>query len=144
MATATQPDPRAAIERLAQAINDHNVDAMLSVFDPDYRSEQPAHPDRGFQGVEQVRKNWSAIFNSTADFSANLRAVVVEGDTVWSEWDWSGTRTDGSRLQMRGVILNGVRDGRIMWARLYMEPVEQAGAGIDQAVATMTSGSMSR
>jgi hypothetical protein len=39
---------------------------------------------------------------------------------------------------MAGVILFGVREGRIMWGRLYMEPVEEGGEGIDEAVRGMT------
>jgi hypothetical protein len=39
---------------------------------------------------------------------------------------------------MAGVIVLGVREDRIAWARLYVEPVEQAGAGIDVAVRDMT------
>ncbi len=39
---------------------------------------------------------------------------------------------------MAGVIVFGVRDGRFAWARLYIEPVERAGAGIDAAVRAMT------
>jgi len=35
------------------------------------------------------------------------------------------------------VIVFGVRDDRLAWARLYVEPVEQAGAGIDAAVRRM-------
>jgi hypothetical protein len=37
------------------------------------------------------------------------------------------------------VIVCGVREGRIAWARPYIEPVEAAGAGIDAAVRRMTS-----
>jgi hypothetical protein len=33
----------------------------------------------------------------------------------------------------------GMRDGRVAWARLYVEPVEEAGAGIDAAVRDMTA-----
>jgi hypothetical protein len=32
----------------------------------------------------------------------------------------------------------GIREGRISWARLYMEPVEQAGQDIDEAMRTIT------
>jgi hypothetical protein len=35
---------------------------------------------------------------------------------------------------MCGVIIAGIRDDRIAWARLYMEPVEQGGADIDEMV----------
>jgi hypothetical protein len=38
---------------------------------------------------------------------------------------------------MAGVIVAGVRDGLLQWARLYVEPVEQGGAGIDAAVRRM-------
>ena len=38
---------------------------------------------------------------------------------------------------MAGVIVFGVRDGRIAWARLYVEPIERDGAGIEAAVRQM-------
>jgi hypothetical protein len=52
---------------------------------------------------------------------------------VWSEWHWSATD-----LQMAGVMIMGIREDRIAWARLYMEPVEQAGQNIDEAMRTIT------
>jgi hypothetical protein len=39
---------------------------------------------------------------------------------------------------MAGVIVAGVRDGRWASARLYVEPVEREGAGIDAAVRRMS------
>ena len=53
---------REALERLHTAMNQHDLEAFLACFDPHYRSEQPAHPIRGFGGREQVEKNWSAMF----------------------------------------------------------------------------------
>jgi hypothetical protein len=41
---------------------------------------------------------------------------------------------------MAGVIIMGVEEERIMWARLYMEPVEEDGQGIDEAMNTITEG----
>jgi hypothetical protein len=38
---------------------------------------------------------------------------------------------------MAGVIVAGVRDGVLAWARLYVEPVEEEGAGIEAAVRDM-------
>ena len=64
-------------------------------------------------------------------------ATAVVGDTEWSEWRWRGTQSDGTALDMAGVIVCGVRDGRLAWARLYVESVEQGGAGIDAAVRRM-------
>ncbi len=52
------------IERMREALNRHDLEAFLGCFDPNYRSHQPAHPYQGFGGNEQVRKNWSAMFES--------------------------------------------------------------------------------
>jgi hypothetical protein len=120
-------------------MNDHDIEAFVACFSDDYDSSQPAHPDRTFRGSEQVRANWSAVFNGVPDFRAELVRVDPVGDAVWSEWRWEGTQTDGGRLQMAGVILLGVRDDRVAWARLYIEPIEQAGEGIDAAVRDMTA-----
>jgi hypothetical protein len=121
-------------------MNAHDVDAFVACLHHDYDSEQPAHPDRAFRGVDQVRENWSSIFASVKDFRADLVRADAIGDVEWSEWRWQGTQDDGSRLDMAGVIVFGVRDDRAAWARLYVEPIEQGGAGIDAAVQEMRQG----
>jgi limonene-1,2-epoxide hydrolase len=131
-------DPREVAVALVEAMNAHDIDAFVALFAPDYDSRQPAHPDRAFQGRDQVRANWSAVFAGVPDFRAELIASAAEADTVWSEWRWSGTHEDGSRLEMVGVIVFGVRDGRLAWARLYVEPIEAGGEGIDAAVREMS------
>jgi hypothetical protein len=132
------PDsPQAVAAALADAMNAHDIDAFASMFALDYDSRQPAHPDRAFVGREQVRTNWSAIFTGVPDFSAVLLATAVDGDTVWSEWRWHGTG-----LEIAGVMICGVRDGSIEWARLYIEPVEQGGAGIEAVVRDMAGTSV--
>jgi hypothetical protein len=96
-------------------------------------AEQPAHPDRGFGDKEQVHKNWSGMFERFPDLEVEVLRQSTEGDVVWSEWHWSATG-----LQMAGVTVIGIREARIFWARLYMEPVEQAGQDIDEAMRTIT------
>ena len=136
-----EPQPKAVIERLHAAQNQHDLEAFLDCFAPDYQSEQPIHPDRVFQGSDQVRKNWSAIFSGVPDFHSELLHSAVEGNTVWTEWHWYGTRADGTRLDMRGVTLFGVQAGRIVWGRLYMEPTQETGAGIDAHARNLAQGS---
>ena len=121
--------PPELAERLNAALNARDIDAFVALFAPDYDSRQPAHPDRAFTGNEQVRANWTEIFAGVPDFRSELISVTAEGDTLWTEWHWQGTA-----LEIAGVIVFGVRDGLIAWARLYVEPVERAGAGIDAAV----------
>jgi ketosteroid isomerase-like protein len=124
-------------ERINAAMNARDIDALVGCFAEDYDSAQPAHPDRAFRGREQVRANWSAIFASVPDFRSELVRADTAGGTEWSEWRWQGTQADGSRLDMAGVIVLGVRGDQVAWARLYVEPVEQGGGGIEAAVRQM-------
>ena len=131
------PAGELVVQRLLAAMNAHDIESFVALFHEDYESEQPAHPDRAFRGSEQVRRNWSAIFESTPDFRAELvRAEAADG-TEWSEWRWQGTHEDGTALDMAGVIVFGVREERFAWARLYVEPVEREGAGIEAVVRQM-------
>ncbi len=130
----TVGDPRAVIDRLTAAQNAHDLDALVACFQDDYRSEQPIYPARTFQGVGQVRKNWSALLESVPDFHSDVVRSAVEGDTVFVEIHWTGTKADGSRLEERGVLVLGIREERIAWGRLYAEEVEREGEDIDAVV----------
>ena len=125
------------MDRLPAAQNAHDLEAMLACFQPDYHSEQPLFPSRTFQGVDQVRANWSAVLEAIPDFHAETIRLAVDGDTVFAEVHWTGTKADGSPLDERGMIIAGIRDDRIAWARLYVDEVESDGAGIGAAVRGM-------
>ena len=136
--------PAEVIGRLHHAMNQHDLRAFLDCFDSDYKSEQPVHPSRGFRGREQVERNWSALFNSIPDFHAELITTTAEGDTLWSEWRWTGTRAGEAPLDMRGVTLFRIKDAQIVSGRLYMEEVEEAGGDIDATVRGLTEGTRSQ
>jgi limonene-1,2-epoxide hydrolase len=122
------------IDRLAVAMNAHDLDAAAGFFHQDYRSEQPAHPGRAFVGRAQMRANWEAMFAGVPDFCAEICRSVQDGETTWTEWRWSGTRSDGQAFAMRGVTLFEITDDQIVAGRLYLEEVERDVAGIEEAV----------
>jgi SnoaL-like domain len=65
------------------------------------------------------------------DFCAEICRSVHDGDTTWTEWRWSGTRSDGQPFEMRGVTLFEVTSGQIAAGRLYLEDVQRDAAGIE-------------
>ena len=67
-------------EHLLEALNGHDLEVQLGLFSEDYRSEQPAHPARTFSGREQVRENWSKLYESISDFRAELLLRVAIGN----------------------------------------------------------------
>jgi len=126
--------PAATVERLVQATNAHDLDSLVACFAEDYRNETPVHPARSFQGRSQVRRNWEQIFAFVPDIRVEIIRSAVDGDSLWSEWEMRGTRRDGTAHLMRGCIVFGVGDSAISWARFYLEPVDENGATVDQAV----------
>ena len=119
------------LDRLQATINSHDLEAMVSCFAEDYVNETPAHPLRGFRGQEQVRVNWRQIFASVPDIQARVLRSSADGDTLWTEWDIAGNRTDGARFLMRGVVIFGVAGDTIGSARFYLEPVEDSSGDVD-------------
>ncbi len=126
------------LQRMSDAINAHDVDAIASCFTNDYQGEQPLHPEiavilqrRGSaNGLAQVRSNWTGLFAQVPDLRATLVAATIHDDLAWAEWHWQGTRTSGAVLNLRGVSVAGLRNGIMAWARIYMEPVhDQSSTG---------------
>ena len=74
------------------------------------------------------------MFAGVPDFRAEICRSVQDGNTTWTEWRWSGTRSDGQAFAMRGVTLFEITDDQIVAGRLYLEEVERDVVGIEQAV----------
>lgn len=133
----------AVIERLRKAVEDHDLDTLVSCFAENYRNETPVHPGRGFEGREQVRTNWQRIFAGVPDIRAEVLRTAVDGDVAWSEWEMRGTRLDGVAHLMRGVVIFEVAGDQATSARFYLEPVDAGDDGIDGAITRAVGGSAS-
>ena len=127
-------DADGVLARLERGSNAHALNALVACFAPDYRNETPAHPARSFTGREQVRRNWEQIFAAIPDLTAKVLRSAVNGDEAWTEWEHRGTRRDGSMHVMRGVVIFGVSNGLLVWARFYLEPVQEGSENVDAAV----------
>jgi hypothetical protein len=139
------------IQTLHEAMTRHDPAALAACFAAGYRNETPVHPSRGFTGREQVRANWSRILGEVPDLVAHLvrwaRGPVASGTDVWTEWEWTGHRTDGIPFCMRGVTVFGIGPDDaapgpdvIRWARFYMEPADPDEIGVDEAVRLAVGG----
>jgi hypothetical protein len=62
-----------------------------------------------------------------------LRSAAAD-DSVWTEWEMTGTRPDGGKHLMRGVFIFGVADGLLQWGRMFLEPVDESSLDMDAAV----------
>ncbi|GAC1598283.1 MAG: hypothetical protein NVS3B21_23680 [Acidimicrobiales bacterium] len=129
------------MERFARGINNRDLEAVVGCFADDYHDIEPAHPKRRITGgIEEVRKNWAMLLRAVPDFRAEISQVAVDGDAAFIEQEWSGTRSDGTTMHLRGVNVFGVRDGKIAWGRVYMEAVEEDGVDLDERVRRIAEG----
>src|SRR4029077_16814825 len=124
----------ALADRVRDAVNRHDLDALARCFATDFVNETPIHPARSFRGHEQVRKNWAQIFAAVPNLGADLIDVAIHDDTVSTEREMRGPRRDGAQLLKRGVSIFEVVDDAFARVRFYLEPVEQTGVGIEVTV----------
>jgi hypothetical protein len=114
------------IDRLAKAINKHDIEALTACFAPTFANNWPAHPARSFTGADQVRRNWEAIFHAHPTVKAKIIRRVRSGDETWAEWEFISEIHDGAQFWQRGVIVVASNEDRIVTATFYMEPVERS------------------
>ena len=131
----------AVVEQLAEAINRHDLDGLVSCFAADYANETPVHPQRSFTGSDQVRRNWTQIFAGVPDIEAAVLRRAESDNQVWTEWEMSGTRSeDGGPFLMRGVVIFGIRGDVISSARFYLEPAEETSGDVDAHTRRVVTG----
>ena len=126
--------PLTVVERLVAASNQHDLEGIVACFASDYSLESPVHPARSFHGSQQVRRNWTQLLGAIRDIKVAIVRSAIDGQTVWTEQEMSGTRPDGARHLMRGVFIFGVTGGLICWGRMFLEPVDAANDDADAAV----------
>jgi hypothetical protein len=119
------------MERIREATNRHDLDALTNCFAADYASVFPTHPERAFGGRDQLRRNWSRIFQAVPNIQSELLRWATHGTTIWAEWEWRGTLASGAPFLQRGVTIHGVEHDVATWVRLYMEPVREDAPGIE-------------
>ena len=111
-----EADVQQMIERYNDAWNRHDVDALMSFMSDDCVFLSAAGPDAcgtRHVGREAVRKAFAAAWAQVPDAQWRNGRHVVHGDFGVSEWTFTGTRADGSRVEVDGCDLFTFRGDKI-------------------------------
>ena len=138
--SSSPPPLMSTIDCLVRATNAHDLEGIVACFADEYTLEAPLHPPRSFRGNEQVRRNWTQILGAVPDIAARVLRAASDDESVWTEWEMSGTRRDGSRHLMRGVFIFGISGGSIRWGRMFLEPVDESSIDMDRALHAQVMG----
>jgi steroid delta-isomerase-like uncharacterized protein len=104
------------LQAFSAAWNRHDVDALMSFMTDDCVFETAAGPDAcgtRHVGHDAVRRAYAAAWQTLPDAQWRNGRHWVSGDRGVSEWTFTGTAADGSRVEVDGVDLLTFRDGRI-------------------------------
>ena len=100
----------------ADAWNRHDADALMSMMTDDPVFEASAGSDvdgQRHQGQQAVRAAYAAVFAQFPDAHWGNGRHLVAGDRGVSEWTFTGTRSDGKRIEVNGCDLFTFCGGKI-------------------------------
>ena len=100
----------------ADAWNRHDVDALMTFMTDDCVFETANGPDAfgtRHVGMAAVRTTFESAWKNFPDAQWRDGRHFVAGDRGISEWLFTGTAADGSRVEANGVDVFTFRDGKI-------------------------------
>jgi ketosteroid isomerase-like protein len=110
------------LDAFADAWNRHDAEAILASMTPECVFESSAGPDvKGtcYVGQQQVRAGVEAVFKQFPDARWSGPKHFLAGDRGVTEWVFSGTRSDGIRVEVQGCDVFTFRGGKIAVKNSY-------------------------
>jgi len=110
------------LQVFADAWNRHDVDAIMSFMTDDCVFDASAGPDvwgTRYAGREAVRAGFAEVWATFPDAHWGNAQHVVYGERGVSEWTFTGTRLDGTRVEVHGCDLFTFRHGKISLKNSY-------------------------
>jgi taurine dehydrogenase small subunit len=104
------------LQAFADAWNQHDADALMSFMTDDCVFEASAGPEvcgTRSKGRQAVRAAFEEVWATFPDARWGDASHFVCGDRGVSEWTFTGTRHDGTRVEVHGCDVFTFRDGKI-------------------------------
>ena len=104
------------LDAFGAAWNRHDVDAIMAAMTDDCVFDVTAGPEacgKRYEGRERVRQAVARVFSIWPDAHFGQARHFVSGDRGLSEWLFTGTRADGTRMEVNGCDVFTFRDGKI-------------------------------
>jgi steroid delta-isomerase-like uncharacterized protein len=112
----------ADLQAFADAWNRHDVEALMSFMTDDCVFEASAGPEvcgTRYVGRQAVRAGYADAWQPYPDAQWRSPRHFVCGDRGVSEWTFTGTRADGTRVEVNGCDVFTFRDGKIAVKNSY-------------------------
>ncbi|MCJ7467403.1 MAG: nuclear transport factor 2 family protein [Maribacter sp.] len=110
------------LQSFADAFNAHDLQAIMDHMTNDCVFEASAGPDfdgEKFTGQEQVRKAFEKVFLTFPDAQWGNSRHFILGNRGFSEWIFTGTKRDGTQVEVTGCDLFTFENGKIAIKNSY-------------------------
>jgi ketosteroid isomerase-like protein len=110
------------LDAFAEAWNRHDVDRLMTFMGDGEVFEASAGPEvcgTRYEGRDQVRKSYAEVFAAFPDAQWAGARHIISGNRGVSEWTFSGTRADGTHVEVTGCDLFTVKSGKIAVKNSY-------------------------
>lgn len=110
------------MQAFAEAFNAHDVNTILSFMADDCVFMASAGPDADgekFSGKEAIKKAFEDVFTTYPDAHWGNVTHFLAGNRGVTEWLFTGTKADGSKVEVTGCDLCTFRDGKIILKNSY-------------------------
>jgi ketosteroid isomerase-like protein len=114
-------DVRAAVQQYRDAVNRHDLDAVVAAFTDDGLIDCTPAPDgERYEGAAGITALFRQLFDS-ADRTFETEETIVAGDRAVVRWRHHWVDASGRRGHVRGVDVLRVRDGKIAEKLSYVK-----------------------
>lgn len=120
--SATAPVTTATLEAFSAAWNAHDIDALMRFMSDDCIFQTAAGPDAcgtRIVGHDAVRKAFAAAWQAIPDAQWENGVHSVSGDFGTSQWTFTGTAADGSRIESDGIDVFTFKEGKIALKNVF-------------------------
>ena len=128
MQSSAQADPVTAetiavVEHFNDALNAHDVDAVMALMTADCVFENTYPPPDGerFAGQAAVRAFWDNMLRTSPDARFTTEELFAAGDRCATRWRYDYTGADGRAGHIRGADVFRVRDGKVAEKLSYVK-----------------------
>ena len=122
---------RGLLDHYVERYNAGDLDGVMALYADD---AVQGMPDGTFKGREAIRERLAMELAACPDVVHSVRSFVSDGDFFADEWTFAGTHTGpfvmpdgtevpptGKRLEVEGMEVVALRDGKIVLNTLYYD-----------------------
>jgi ketosteroid isomerase-like protein len=110
------------LQELFNAFNRHDIEGIMQFFADDCVFDAVGGSEvygARFEGIDAIANAFTGVWKAMPDAQWGDHSHFVHGDRGVSEWTFTGTAANGSRIEAEGCDLFTMKDGKIVHKQAF-------------------------